>query len=131
MSGRALMTASGVFLIGAGIVMNFAAGEVAAAVGLAAGGIAPLIVQLLAGLCLGMGVINWMWRGNAFGGIYGRPIGVGNVLQFVVGSFALVRAASATPAPGLIALAIVYAVFAAWFAFVVFWGGAAGSQSKA
>ena len=122
MSARVLMTSSGAFMIAIGAVLNFAPHEAAVRLGMDAGVAATLALQLLAGFAMGLGVVNWMWRGNAIGGIHGKAIGMGNLLQFAVGAFGLAKAASADSPPVLLALLAVYGVFAAWFAYVVFLG---------
>jgi hypothetical protein len=122
MLSRALMTTSAVFLIGSGAVLNFAPQEVAAQLGVSGGAMATLVFQVLAGLLMGMGIVNWMSRGNAVGGIYGRAIGLGNALQFVVGSFGFARAVVADSSPMLLVLLGAYLLFAVGFLYLVFFG---------
>jgi hypothetical protein len=121
MSSRVLMAASAVFLFGAGLLLNFAPQEIATLLGVSGG--RPTMLQILAGSLMGMGVINWMWKGHAVGGIYGRPIGLGNLLQFAVGAMGLGRAASAEAKPVIWGLLAFYVLFALWFGVVVFGGG--------
>ena len=121
-AGKLLLTVSAVFLIGVGAVLNLAPQETAAAAGL--GGGSPLPWELLAGALLGVGVMNAYSRSRPFGGIYGRPLGIANLLLFVVGAFALARAAQGDAAsPAVWALLGFYAAFAAAFVWVVFLGG--------
>lgn len=123
---RVLLTASAVFLVVCGAALTFASDELAAAAGLDGDSALPL--QLLAGALLGMGVINWFSRGRPFGGIYGRPLGLGNVLLFVVGGFALGRKALATEAPAVWSVFVVYLIFAVGFVWVVFVGPGVRSE---
>ena len=128
MLSRVLMTTSAVFLIGCGAVLNFAPQEVAAQVGVSGGAMATLVFQVLAGLLMGMGVVNWMSRGNLVGGIYGRAIALGNALQFVVGAFGLGRAIGTGSPPMLSFLLGAYLLFAAGFLYVMFFGNPVRAQ---
>ena len=120
--GKLLLTASAVFLILFGAVLNLAPEEAAATAGLEGGSALPW--QLLAGALIGVGVLNAYSRGRPFGGIYGRPLGLANLLLFVVGAFALGRAASGGKAsPTVWTLLVIYAAFAAAFVWVVFADG--------
>lgn len=79
-----------------------------------------LLVQLTGALYAGFGALNWMSKGSLMGGIYGRPVAIGNLLHFVAGGFALIKAAPASTSPFAWPVAIGYAVFALGFALVVF-----------
>jgi hypothetical protein len=119
--GKALLTASAAFLFVAGVVLNFAPGEAATAVGRSGADLLPY--QLLGGALLGVAVLNWFSRERPFGGIYGRPLGLANVFLFVVGAFALGRTVIAADASaGLWALFAVYAALAVAFVWTVFLG---------
>lgn len=48
-----------------------------------------VLPQLAAGGLLGLGVINWWWRGNDVGGIYRRPLSLGNLLCFIAAGASL------------------------------------------
>lgn len=117
---RALMALSALAMAAAGLAATFAPGELLAAVGAGADAWSELLVQLAGALYLGFAMMNWMARGSLIGGIYGRPVALGNLVHFVVMAFALARAAVPEPTPVLVAAAVVYAVFALWFAFVAF-----------
>src|SRR5687767_14716581 len=71
---RILMSASATLLIGMGLILSFAPAEAAARLEMSGGPPALVTLQVMSGLFMGLGVINWMWRGNLIGGIYGRPI---------------------------------------------------------
>jgi len=128
MLSRVLMTTSAVFLIGSGAVLNFAPQEVAAQVGVSGGAMATLVFQVLAGLLMGMGIVNWMSRGNVIGGIYGRAILLGNSLQFVVGAFGLARAVGGDAPPVMLALVGAYLLFAVGFLYLMFFGNPVRAQ---
>lgn len=48
------------------------------------------LLACLGALYLGFAGVNWMARGQMLGGIYGRPICLGNLYHFSVGTLALV-----------------------------------------
>lgn len=103
--GRALVTGAAGVLFALGVPMLFAADQVAAAVG-APGPAVEGLAQVAASGLLGLGVIDWWWRGNLVGGIAGRPLGLGNLLCFLSLSATLGRATLAGELPagmGLVA----------------------------
>lgn len=121
MNTKLLLAASGIVMGGAGIAGTFAPVELATALALPHAASAPLLVQLASALLFGFGMMNWMARGSLFGGIYNRPLVVGNVSHFVIGAFALAKgvAAGQLPTAGIV-IAAVYALFAIAFALAMF-----------
>lgn len=118
---RALMSLSAVFLAVLGIVTTFLPQELLAFVGVRAEGTPVLLIQLLGGLYLGFAMLNWMSRGGRIGGIYARPLSMGNFLHFAAGGAALLKGAMAQSfPPDVVALAAVYTVFAVWFGWALF-----------
>jgi hypothetical protein len=76
---------------------------------------------LLAAALFAFAMVNWMARGTTVGGIYGRPIALGNLTHFFVGGMALLSAVFSGQAdPMLLVLLLVYGGFAALFALVLF-----------
>jgi len=61
-----------------------------------------------------------MAKGSIIGGIYNKPIAIGNFMHFGVGVFALVKIINSLEIHQeiFIALAVIYAVFALSFAYV-------------
>lgn len=122
---RLVMTASAALLTGIGAVLTFASREAAVGLDFSAPA-AEISLEMLGALCLGTGMTNWMSRRNLLGGIYGRPLGVGNMVHFVVGSFALQRVAGTGSMPQVAwPLFVIYLLFALSFAWIVFGGRAA------
>lgn len=118
---RLLMTASAVFLVLLGVPCMFAPDVVLTRLAGGTSMAAETLAQLTGALYVGFAALNWMSRGSLMGGIYGRPVGIGNLLHFVAGAFTLIKAAPAMSEPAAAwAVAIVYAVFAAGFARVIF-----------
>jgi len=105
-----------------GTAMSFVPHELLAYGGVQPDGLAAVFVQVCGALYLGFAILNWMARGNLIGGIYSRPVALGNFMHFVVAGLALVKAAFAAPhVVPLWVAAVVYALFAVSFARVVFW----------
>ena len=81
---------------------------------------AELLVQITGALYLGFAGLNWMGKANLMGGIYGRPVAIGNLLHFLVAAIAIFKAAQATGVRFLWPIALGYASFALGFALIVF-----------
>ena len=81
---------------------------------------AELMVQITGALYLGFAGLNWMGKANLMGGIYGRPVAIGNLLHFLVAAFAIFKAAQTTGVRFLWPIALGYASFALGFALIVF-----------
>ena len=80
-----------------------------------------LLVQFLGALYLGFAGLNWMARENLIGGIYSRPVAVGNLLHFLTAGLAALKLLAGAPhLPGLWLFTLIYAVFAAGFTIVLF-----------
>jgi len=121
------MTASAVFMALLGLAASFAPRELLGWFGAAATGIVPLIVQLLGALYLAFAMLNWMAREVLIGGIYSRPVALGNFMHFAIGALALVKGISAAHGGGPFwALCALYVLFGIWFGAVLF-----GSPVKA
>jgi len=121
MSTRLLMTTSAVMMGAAGAAASFLPQEILQHAGLASNGSAVLGVQILGALYLGFAMLNWIARANLIGGIYSRPVAMGNFLHFTVAALALVKGAAAVPGLWEVwAAGGVSSTFALWFGLVVF-----------
>jgi len=126
MKPRILMAASAVFLGVLGLLATFLPQEILARAGTTAARDAVLLVQALGGLYLGFAMLNWMARGILIGGIYARPVALGNFLHFAVVAVALIKAlVVGEPTAALAVVTALYTVFALWFGAVLF-GGSPG-----
>lgn len=67
--------------------------------GYPAEGIGIVLVKLVGGLCLGFAVLDWMTRGNLIGGIYSRPVAVGNFAHFRAAGIVLLQHVPGSTAP--------------------------------
>lgn len=116
MNTRLVMAASAVFMAILGLAATFAPQEIARVTGAL-----PLAIQLLGALYLGFAMQNWMAKDSLIGGIYNRPIAIGNLTHFTVAALALVKVALRFPPDRIVlGLAIAYAICAIAFAMVMF-----------
>jgi hypothetical protein len=124
---RFLMSASALSLGLLGIVGSFMPDEVLGRLGAPVSPLLMLLmllvllVQVLGALYMGFAALNWMVRDNLIGGIYSRPVAVGNLLHFLTAGLAMLKLLVRAPKLQLLwPLALVYTVFAAGFAVVLF-----------
>jgi hypothetical protein len=116
---KLVMGGSAVAMVIPGLAGTFAPHELLRALGIPASGALPVVVQLTAALYLGFAMLNWMARDSLIGGIYNRPVAIGNLVHFVVGALALLKYVRSAP-PLLLGVTVVYAVFAIAFGMVMF-----------
>jgi hypothetical protein len=50
-----------------------------------------IFFQILGSLYLGFAMLNWTAKGSLLGGIYGRPVVIGNFTHFTIGTLALIK----------------------------------------
>ncbi|MEX1222790.1 MAG: hypothetical protein WEA82_11855 [Idiomarina sp.] len=68
-----------------------------------------VLLQLLGAVYFGFGAMNWMARGQILGGIYGRPICLGNLFHFAAGTILLaINIATGVESLGILITAAVY-----------------------
>ncbi len=116
MNTKLIMTISSAIMGAIGIVLTFIPSEILTYLSNEpSSGIAVISLQMAGALYFGFAMINWIAKANLIGGIYGRPIAVGNLTHFFVGAMALTKAGNLL----LLPLTIIYAVLAAAF-FIVF-----------
>ncbi|WP_089687744.1 hypothetical protein [Catalinimonas alkaloidigena] len=121
MNSKFLMTASAVFLGSLGTVGSFLADDLARYLGNDTLAV-TLLMQLASALYLGFGMLNWMAKSKLIGGIYSRPVALGNFAHFAVGALALVKGTVTlqTHLSLFLPLTILYTLFAGAFAWVLF-----------
>jgi hypothetical protein len=123
MNSKILMTISAIVLAVPGLAALFAPQELLAYFGVPPSGFLPPLVQLFAAALLGIAMINWASKGSKVGGIYNRPIAVGNLMHFTVGAFTLVHVLMRGHAqPVVIVATVIYTCLAIAFGMVVFGG---------
>ena len=126
MNTKILMVASSLFLGLAGVAASFAPSELLRALGSPEVEPLPVLIQLLGGTYVAFALTNWTAKDNMIGGIYSRPLSLGNSVHFVAGALALAKQqCSHEVSTPLTAALIIYTVFAILFAWLVFGQGAA------
>ena len=132
MNARLLMTASALVLALLGLPCIFAPDVVLKELTGGTSAAAELLVQVTGALYLGFAGLNWMGRANLIGGIYGRPVAIGNLMHFLVAAIALLKyAPHASPSAPVWVLAGIYAVLAVAFGLVVFGNPLRSADPKA
>jgi hypothetical protein len=120
------MVASSLALGLVGIAASFAPSELLRVTGAPAAEPWPVLIQLLGGLYFAFAITNWTAKDNAIGGIYSRPVSLGNCVHFTTGSLALAKhQLSHEVSMPLIAVLIAYTIFAICFGWLVFGYGTA------
>lgn len=122
MNTRFVMIASSVFTGLMGLALTFMPGEVLNIAGPAPQPILLLMLQLTGALYFGFAMTNWMAKAVLIGGIYARPLGIGNFSYFLIAGLALLKASFKDSIAGgyVMVLAIIYLLFAISFGYIVF-----------
>ena len=121
MNPRIVMGASALILGLGGVAASFFPHEILRLAGEIDSGFLPLILQLLGALYFAFAMLNWMAKDSLIGGIYNRPVAIGNFVHFLVGALALARPALRAPFQSMVVVpAIVYTLFAVAFGYVFF-----------
>jgi hypothetical protein len=120
MSTKLLMRVSAIFLGLFGVGASFLPQEVLAYFDFEPIKLAVILIQIVGGLYLGFAILNWTARDLLLGGIYNRPVVIGNFLHFAVVTIVLVKSFSSLPQTSFIVAGIVYLVLAVWFGVVLF-----------
>lgn len=117
MNTKILLTVSTLFLGTIGLGLSFLPTEALNILHLKTSQTSALIMQLLGALYLGFGMMNWMAKGSIIGGIYNKPLVIGNLMHFAVGAITLLKVAFNLndSKEVLIPLTIIYSLFALGF----------------
>lgn len=119
---RYLMIASAVFTFSLGVLLTFAPAEILRATGGGTG--TPWLIlteQACGALYLGFAILNWMAKDNLIGGIYSRPVAMGNFLHCFAVAMALLKSFPSLPrSAAAYALIAIYLLLTAAFASVLF-----------
>jgi Na+-driven multidrug efflux pump len=121
MNTKLLMTISALTMGVAGIALSFLPHELLSYLGpTSETNLEPLILQILGALYFAFAMVNWTSKANLIGGIYSRPIAIGNLTHFLIGALALIKGYSSNHETVILILSVVYTVFAMSFAIVFF-----------
>lgn len=120
MHTRVLMIASAALMAVIGLAASFKPQSVLGLHGTVPDNATVLFVQMAGAVYLGFAMLNWAARGILIGGIYARPVALGNFLHFTMVAITLIQAAIAFGAVELAISAGVFSVFSIWFGLVLF-----------
>ncbi len=120
MKTRSLMIASAVFMGVAGIAVTFLPEEILTWIGTQPMPALVVMLQITGALYFGFAMTNWMARGVLIGGIYSRPLAIGNFAHFMIAGLGLLKEVFVSPAlPWFWLPSVAYAVFALRFGMVL------------
>lgn len=118
------MTASATCMALLGLGASFFPHEVLAYFGGRPEGTSVVLINVLGALYLGFAILNWMAREKLIGGIYSRPVALGNFVHFLAAALVLIKQLPTTAStPEYVIGTVAYSIFAGCFGYVVFAGG--------
>lgn len=120
MRSRLLMSISAIYMALLGLAASFLPQEILAYIDADVEHLPVVLVQITGALYLGFAFLNWMARGVLIGGIYSRPLALGNFMHFAVVTIVLLKAAMTEAITVIMVGAVIYALLAAWFGLVLF-----------
>ena len=119
MNTKVLMIVSAINMGVAGMILSFLPQEISNYLNFT--GTSSVIMQILGALYFGFAMLNWTAKANLIGGIYSRPVTIGNFTHFLIGALALVKLAFNNMTFTYIWIAgIIYSIFAILFGYVLF-----------
>ncbi|MEP7137540.1 MAG: hypothetical protein ABI904_21665 [Chloroflexota bacterium] len=121
MNTKTLMTITSLALALAGLFALFVPENLLAIANVSATNSMSVLVQLLGTLYFSFALMNWTAKDSAIGGIYARPVSLGNFGHFFTGTLILAKYLFSNPfSVFALLISIVYAVFALAFYWLVF-----------
>jgi len=127
------MGASALMLAVLGLAGTFLPQEILAGIGAPPLGLLTAIVQWLGALLVAFAMMNWMVKDGLVGGIYNRPVALGNLLHFAIGAITFVKVLVSDQISGrqlpFVIVTAIYVAFALAFAVVVFGSPVKGPAS--
>ena len=122
MNTKTLMIISAIFLAVNGFGFTFFPNEIAGLLINDDNYIFILILQILGALYLGFSILNWMSKASLIGGIYNKPILIGNLLHFFTASMTLIKLTfkAETNLQLIFSYTIIYSLFTLFFGYVFF-----------
>jgi len=124
MSTKLLMIASAIVMGITGLMLMFMPTEVLRFLNQEQNGTLTLMLQLMGALYIGFAILNWTAKNVLIGGIYAKPLSLGNFINFFIGALTLIKVVMNGEATAIHSwvLTILYVVFAAAFGYVSFTG---------
>ena len=120
MNSRLLMMASSLFMGIIGIILSFLPHETMDYFAIGTDKFTVQFLKILGAFYLGFAMLNWMAKSNLIGGIYSKPVAVGNFLHFSISAISLFRMLFRTETHFqiMLVIAIPYIIFAIAFGYV-------------
>ncbi|MDR2207349.1 MAG: hypothetical protein LBE36_14455 [Flavobacteriaceae bacterium] len=122
MNTKLLMTASSVVMGILGIVLIFLPKEILSNLHQTPTETLILTAQIMGALYFGFAAMNWMAKNLVIGGIYSKPLSLGNFAHFFIAALALIKSLTNNhfASKYIWVLTIIYTLFAVAFAKVSF-----------
>jgi len=119
MKTKWLMSSSAMIMGLLGLAGTFIPEEISKILEIDSSPITLILLQIIGGLYLGFAMLNWFTRSALIGGIYNKPVVLGNLMHCIVVFFALIRQLAEQFHIILGILTLVYFGFAVWFTLVM------------
>ncbi|WP_144511484.1 multidrug DMT transporter permease [Bacillus sp. FJAT-22090] len=119
MKTKWLLSSSAVVMGLLGLAGTFIPEEISKILEIDSSPIVPIFLQIIGGLYLGFAMLNWFTRSALIGGIYNKPVVLGNLIHCIVVFFALFRQLAEQFHFISVILTVVYLGFAVWFTLVL------------
>ncbi|MFH4966412.1 hypothetical protein V8G69_15530 [Gaetbulibacter sp. M235] len=121
MNTKLIMVSSSIFLGVVGIGLTFFLQEISKVLDFETDILIILFSQIVGSLYLGFATLNWMSRNTIIGGIYGKPLTIGNLIHFLVSFFALFKILPITSNHFqlLFATAVIYGILTLAFGYLM------------
>lgn len=122
MNTKLLMATSAIFMGLMGIALSFMPNEILKTIDQIPNITLTLVLQLTGALYFGLAMINWFAKTVLIGGIYSKPLSIGNFAHFFIAGLALIKYSlnSDKPSGYIITLTIIYTIFAVLFGYISF-----------
>ncbi|HNP17516.1 MAG TPA: hypothetical protein PKL31_03690 [Fulvivirga sp.] len=120
MKTKFIMGSSALFMALLGSVTLFLPEETLTYLGADSIANASLTVSIMGAMYLGFAFLNWYTRSISIGGIYARPLAMGNFMHFAVGAVTLAKMFRIDMPQLLIPIALIYVLFALAFGWILF-----------
>lgn len=121
MNTKIVMILSAIIMAIIGLSASFLPHEILTFIGLPTAHPAPLLIQIMGAMYFAFAMINWFAKSNLIGGIYGKPIAIGNFAHFAIASLALVKGVNIdTNSSVILAISAIYLIFAILFGYIAF-----------
>jgi len=121
MNTKLLMTTSSLVLGLAGLFALFAPENLLAMLGVPMVNPLSVLIQLTGALYFSIALMNWTAKDSIIGGIYARPISLGNFAHFFSGTLLLAKYVLSNGFNvSILLMLVVYTIFASLFYWLVF-----------